>query len=368
MKKLVVFTLAIVLVSSLILAACAAPAPAPAPSPTPAPAPAPAPGPTPEKPLELNFSYHAPPQASLTKAILEPWAKDLEAATNGRVKIVHHAGGSLLGAADAYDGVISGICDLAQISTEEYPGRFPRSGISSLPFLYPGTEVAGIVYHELMNKYALDNELKEVKLLITLPLHPAHYLGNKQIQKLADFQGVKMRAPGKVVTSTVKALGGTPVEVSTPDIFSALDTKLIDGTFFTFSGALAFGIKDVTKFRTECAIYLDTFQLVMNKDVYNKLPADLKKVFDDFSTPAVSRKYGAAHAALEQGGRGAILGSDKKAGNPPIYVLPKEERDKWAQATQSVKDEWVADMQKDGIPGKQMLDDAINLVNKYSQP
>ncbi len=349
MKKLTVFTLAIVLVLSVALAACAAPAP------------------TAEKPLELNFSYHAPPQASLTKAILEPWAKDIEAATNGRVKIIHHAGGSLLGAADAYDGVVSKLADIAQVSPEEYPGRFPLSGISALPFVYPNTEVAGIVYHELLNKYALKSELKDVKLLITLPLHPAHYLGNKPVQKLDDFKGLKMRTSGKVVASTVKALGGTPVEVSTPDIFSALDRGLIDGTFFTFSGSLAFGIKDVTKHRTECSVYLDTFQLVMNKDVYNKLPADIKKIFDDFSTPEVSRKYGAAHGEMEKGGRGAIAGSDKKAGNPPIVVISAEERAKWEQATQSVKDEWVAEMAQKKLPGKQMLDDALNLVKKYSK-
>jgi len=364
MKKLFVCAIVTVLVSCLILAACAAPTPAP----TPAPAPEPAPTPTPEKPIELSFSYHAPPQASLVEAILVPWANDIEKATNGRVKIIHHAGGSLLGAADAYDGVVSGICDIAQIDTEAYPGRFPRNGIHDLPFIYPNTEVAGIVAHELVNKYCVDTELKDIKVLITAPLHMQHYLGNVPVEKLADFEGLKIRSPGKVQAKTLEAFGATPVEVSTGDLFSALDRGMVDGTFFTYGGALAFGLKDATKYRTECGAFTIVFFVGMNKEVFAKLPADIQKIFNENSTPQISWKYAAAHLEMEKGARGAIVGSDKKAGNPPIYVLPPEELARWKQAAQSVRDEWAAELENEGLPGKVMLDDAVNLVKKYSQP
>ena len=392
MKKFFVFALATVLVSCLILSACAAPPPAPAPTPAPAPAPtptpapapspapvpapkpapapspAPAPGPAPEKPIELNFSYHAPPQASLAKAILIPWANDIEAATNGRVKIIHHAGGSLLGAADAYDGLVSGICDIAQVATEEYPGRFPRNGIHVLPFMYPNTEIAGIVSHEIVNKYCAGTELKEVKVLITAPLHQMHYLGNEPVEKLEDFVGLKIRSPGKVQATTIKAFGGTPVEISTGDLFSALDRGMVDGTFFTWSGALAFGLKDATKYRTECGVSLECFLVAMNKQTFAKLPADIQKIFNENSTPQISRKYAAAHMELEKGGKGAIIGSDKKAGNPPIYVLPPEELARWKKAAQPVWDEWILEMRSEGINGNAMIDDIVSFIKKYSQP
>jgi TRAP-type C4-dicarboxylate transport system substrate-binding protein len=384
MKKLILFVLTTVVVSCLLLVACAepAPAPAPAPAPTPAPAPAPAPKPTPApapaptpapapaptKPVELTFSFHAPLQASLAKAVFVPWAEEVEKASGGRVKIIQYAGGALFGAADAYDGVLAGICDIAQLAPEEYPGRFPLSGIHGLPFMYPSCEIAGIVSHELENKYCVDTELKDVKLLVSAPLHPLHYLGNKPIEKLEDFQGLKIRSPGKVNAALIEQWGATPVEISTGDLFSALDRGVVDGTFFTWSAALAFGAKDVTKYRTEVGMYRDVFFIVMNRKAFDKLPPDIQKIFNDLGTPQLSGKLGAAHDELEGGGKGAIMGSDKKAGNPPIYVLPAEERARWEKSAQSVRDAWVAELEAEGLPGKAMLDDAVNWVKKYSQP
>ena len=265
------------------------------------------------------------------------------------------------------DAVLSGICDLAQVSPEEFPGRFPRCGINSLPFMWPNTEVAGVVYHELLNKYAVNTELKDIKVIITAPLHPMHYLGNEQVRQLGDFKGLKIRATGKVNTAMVKAFGGTPVEISTGDLFSALDRGMVDGTFFTWGGSLAFGLKDATKYRTECSAVLDVFIVTMNRDTFAKLPADIQKIFDENSTPAVSQKYAAAHMELEKGARGAIAGSDKKAGNPPIHVLPPEELARWKLAAKGVLNEWAADLEKDGLPGKAMLADAASLVAKYSK-
>lgn len=281
--------------------------------------------------------------------------------------ITQYAGGSLVGAADAYDALVSGVCDIAQIATEEYPGQFPLSGIHTLPFMYPTTELAGIIPHELENKYCVDTELKDVKFMLSAPLHAGNYLGNVPVEKLEDLVGLKVRAPGKVDAAIVSALGATPVDVTTGEVASALDRGLLDGTIFTWSGALAFGIKDVTKNRTEIGLSRGVHFIMMNKESFAKLPADIQKIFNDFSTPEMSRKYAADHGALEPGGRAAIEGSDKAAGNPPIVVLAPEERARWVEAVQVVRDDWAAEMEAEGLPGQAMLDDAANLVEKYSK-
>lgn len=384
MKKSIILVLAAILIASLLLVACATPTPTPTTTPTVTPTTTPTSTQTPTtkptstptatqtptataKPISLNFSYHAPPAAtaSLTKAIIAPWATDIEKATNGRVKIVQYPGGSLLTAANAYDGLVTGICDIAQFASEEYPGRFPLSGIHSLPFIYPNTEIAGVVSHELENKYAVNTELKQVKLLISAPLHPAHYYGNKPVEKLEDFKGLKIRSVGKVGAALIKALGGTPVEVSTGDLFSALDRGLIDGTFFTWAGGLAFGIKDATKFRTEIGLYQDVHFLIMNQQSFAKLPPDVQKIINDNSTLQASRKYAAAHQALEAGSRGALAGADKAAGKAPIYVVPADEKARWAAAVKPVLDQWAAD---NGATGKEMVDALPALVKQYSTP
>ncbi len=371
MKKVFVLSIVFMLIVGLVLTGCqSTPAPAPAPT-TPAPAPttpaAPASPITSDETVELTFAFHAPPTASLTTAIFEPWATEVEEASNGRIKITRYPGETLVKAGDAYDAVATGLCDIAQVDTEMNPGRFPVLGINTLPFFYPSTEVAGIVSHEILNKYAVDSELQEVKLLITAPLHFAQYFGNKPVEKLEDFAGLKIRASGKVEASAIDALGAIPVEVGTGDMFSALDRGTIDGCFFAYSGALAFGIKDATKYRTELEFLPRVFLVAMNKDAYNQLPADLKEIIDQYSTPETSYQFAKAHQAAQAGPKNAIIGSDKGAGNPPIYVLPDEEKERWMQVTKVTWDEWVADVTAKGINGQEIMDEAISLVNQYSQ-
>jgi TRAP-type C4-dicarboxylate transport system substrate-binding protein len=99
----------------------------------------------------------------------------------------------------------------------------------------------------------------------------------------------------------------------------------------------------------------------MNKQVYEGLPDDIKQIFDEFSTPETSRKYAAAHEALEVNTKASIAGLDAKMHKPDIYVLPQDEKDRWKLAVQSVKDEWMA-----GISNGQLLyDDLQSIIDKY---
>lgn len=317
--------------------------------------------------IELSLSYHGPPVASLIKDMLRPWADDLEEACGGRVEIVHHAGGSLFGSAEVYDGLLVGACDIAYVVTGAYPGRFPISDISDLPLIYPDTEVAGTATYEWLHKYAVDTELKDVKFLIALPMAGQQYFGNEEVKVMEDFQGLILRGAGKNDTTLYELLGATGVQIPTEDAFSALDTGMVDGLTFTWSGVFAFGFHNVTKYRTECSIYRPVHQLHMNRQVYEDLPDDIKKIFDDFSTIEASRKYAASHMASEEYSRSVVVKYDERAGNPPIYVLPQEERERWANAAQPMVDDWISNMEKEGLPGQTMYDDLLNIVEKYSQ-
>ena len=375
MKKLLMFAFVAVLMSCLLLAACGTPAPE-----TPAtPAPETPTAPEPEKeqkpelvatvdnPLELNFSYHAPPIASLVRAMLKPWADELEEKCGGRVKIIHHAGSSLLGADDVFDGILAGVCDMGHVSCSSYPGRFPLSDVSDLPLIYPNTEVAGVANHEWLLNWAMDGELKDAKLMITIPMTAQQYFGNKEVKVLEDMHGLKLRGAGKSDTAVYEQLGATGVSIPTGDVFSALDTGMVDGTVFSWSGALAFGFNTATKYRTECSLYLPVHQLLLSRQVYERLPDDLKKIFDEMSTPEISKKYGAANMAEEGVGRRSMERYDERAGNPPIYVLPPEEAQRWREATAPLVDKWIAALDKEGFPGQAVFDDLVSIVEKHSQ-
>ena len=361
-NRLLLLSLVLVIVAGLIVTGCSTPEPSSAPE---KPASSTPPSAAEPEVIELNFSYHAPQQSGLAEKMIIPWANDLEAACNGRIKIVHHGGGSLLGAEDVYDGILSGICDLGQIAYEEYPGRFPISGFNALPMVWPNTEIAGIVSHIMETKYCVDSELSDIQYMLALPLNPMEWLGKKPLEKAEDFQGMKIRVAGQTDTQIVEAFGGTPVHVVSTDLYSALDKGMVDGAFFALSGALAFGLADVTEYRTECGLHQNVFAIFMNKQVFNDLPGDIKEIFKEYSTPEMSRKYSAAHMAVEPNIKGAIKGKDEKVGNPPFYILPDDERVRWDEKARVVREAWAGELDGQGLPGHEILDELMKLVKQY---
>jgi TRAP-type C4-dicarboxylate transport system substrate-binding protein len=121
----------------------------------------------------------------------------------------------------------------------------------------------------------------------------------------------------------------------------------------------------MTKFHTQTdpsrpALYSAGFIFAMNQARYDALPADLKKVIDNNSGAALSRQIGKIWDESQAPGRKAA----QDRGNT-IITISAAETDNWIKASAPIYDEWVADMDKRGANGKQMLQDARDLLAKH---
>jgi TRAP-type C4-dicarboxylate transport system substrate-binding protein len=156
------------------------------------------------------------------------------------------------------------------------------------------------------------------------------------------------------------------VEIATSDLGTSLERGLVDGCLLTWSAILSFGVKDVTKYHVECNVFSRTWMIVMNKRVWNSLPADLQKGIMDNSGPKNSATYSAANEKMAAGAKRAIEGSNKAAGKPPVYVLSKDEAASWKTALLPVWDKWAAETEAKKLPGKAIISDIKTLSQKYS--
>ena len=319
-----------------------------------------------EKVYNLKFSYHTPPKASMVGAYFNPWTAAIEQASDGRIKITHYAGESLVKAKDQYDAVISGLCDIAFVDPSETPGRFSQLEFDTLPYIFPNAEIGVQVYWDILQKYSANTELKDVKVLGAATIAPSNYAGNKPVQKITDFKGMRVRAAGRTESWIVEALQASPIEIATSDLGTSLERGLVDSCFLTWSAILSFGVKDVTKYDVECNIFSRTWMIVMNKRVWDSLPPDLQKVFMDQSGPKNSAKYSAANEKMGAGAKNAIIGSNKAAGKPPVLVLSPDEAAAWKTTLLPVWDKWAEEIEAKKLPGKAIITDIKALVQKYS--
>jgi TRAP-type C4-dicarboxylate transport system substrate-binding protein len=319
-----------------------------------------------EKVYNLKFSYHTPPKASMVGAYFNPWTAAIEQASAGRIKITHYAGESLVKAKDQYDAVISGLCDIAFVDPSETPGRFAQMEFDTLPYIFPNAAIGVQVYWDILQKYSANTELKDVKVLGAATIAPSNYAGNKPAQKISDFKGMRVRAAGRTESWIVEALQASPVEIATSDLGTSLERGLVDSCFLSWSAILSFGVKDVTKYHVECNIFSRTWMIVMNKRLWDSLPPDLQKVFEDQSGPKNSATYSAANEKMAAGAKNAIIGSNKAAGKPPVLVLSPDEAAAWKTALLPVWDKWATEMEAKKYPGKAIISDIKAFTQKYS--
>ncbi len=316
------------------------------------------------KTYELKFAYGTPSKASLVSAYLVPWTESITQATGGRVTITHYAEDSLVKSEQLWDALLSGTTDMALIEPEFNAGLFPISEVGSLPMLFPNPVVAAKVYWDVIQEFAKD-EWKDAQVLGVTVISGAQYAGNKPVKLPADLKGLRMRSGGKVETWIINALGATPVEISTGDLATSMERGLADGAFVSYSLMLSTGLKDVTKYRTEGDFFYRCWVLVMNKERWESLPADVQQAIMSVSGQEAAAKYTDANEKATLGAKKAVEGSDKGQGKPPIYVLSAEEKAQWQQALMPVWGKWVESLGADK-PGQAVIDRIAELVKKYS--
>lgn len=179
---------------------------------------------------------------------------------------------------------------------------------------------------------------------------------------------MKWRAPTANVTRMMGILGATPVGMPVPQIPEALSKGVIDGAVIPYEVAPGLKVNELTKFAAETdpkfpALYTTVFVVPMNKARYDSLPAELKAVIDKNS----GREFSAALARAQWGNDVPSRKIFAETAGYSITQIPASELERWRKATSEIDDDWVADMNKRGLNGKALLQDALGLIKQYTK-
>lgn len=171
------------------------------------------------------------------------------------------------------------------------------------------------------------------------------------IKKPSDLKAVKMRSQeSEVHLATYRALGAEPVAISVGEVMSSLQTGVVDGFDNTPLFTQAVSWHQAIKYYTLTEHIYQPALLFVNRDWYDKLPAELQKSIDD---PAL-------YAKLEKKGRKAVRSLnapllknfEKPSVGVQVYRLTKAEKQVFKDVTHKVWKERVA---KAGPLGKKLF-------------
>jgi len=384
MKKVFLIALAVTLVSGLILSGCAAPAPAPvttpsAPTPTPAPVVVPTPKlaptkpvspastPVPSKVIELRFATPVPETGGKHRHGHGPWAKRVEEATNGRVKMVIFPGGSLAGSKDMYDAVLGGITDIGWFDAAMAKGRFPLiTNIYSMPGAGIGdaTIASWVIWNLYKNTPEIQKEFSPVKVLFLHAFAPLA-IGTKSVpvRSMDDVKGLKLRCPPGGTAELVDLAKGTVVSMVPKEIYISMERGILDGNVMGWEGHGAFRITELAKYFTPVPAFGGPqFVMAVNKDKWNKLPDDVKEGILSVSGDEGALLYGRGGDKSSQ----EVTDEIKSFGNQIIQMSPAEE-ERWNKLAEPLQNKILGDLKTEGLPAEKTWQEMLRLVKQYKQ-
>lgn len=311
--------------------------------------------------IELRFAHAFSPKHTMQRFVFEPWAKQINELTKGKVKVVFYPGGALGKAKDLYSVAEKGIADIIYTVSDYTPGRFPLTAVFELPFMGKSATDFGRTFWTIYEKYpAMQKEYSKVKPLALFAHPPGSFFTTKKpIRKLSDLKGMKFRTSSPFVTKALKEFGAAPVSMPVTEIYTALERGVVDGTVLPYEAIFVFKMGDLVKYATEKSDFYTMTQVVlMNKRKFDSLPKDVQKIINETTGMAMSLSCGKVFDKAEASLRKKIL---DKGGVEPI-VLPEEELAKLRALSDPIRKAWVKEMKAKGLPGQEILDEATKLL------
>lgn len=310
--------------------------------------------------ITMSYSVFFPPTHIQAKTA-EAWAREIEARTDGRVKIQVYAGGTITKAPEVYGGVEDGITDLGMSCFAYTRGRFPLLEGLDLPLGYPDGLTASRVATAIVDKYDPE-EIAGVKVMYVHAHGPGILASKTPVYTLSDVQGLKVRATG-LSSKIVESLGGVPVAMSQAETYEALQKGVVEATLCPIETLKGWNQGEVINSVTDssCVGYTTSMFVVMNRDVWESLPEDIQAVFNEVNAEWVD-KHGRAWDQADEEGRQYVLSMGK-----PIIDLSPEQEGRWRQAVQPLFDEYVTSCQAMGLPGQAVLTDIREMIAEASQ-
>ena len=295
-----------------------------------------------DKTVTLKVSLWVPPAHPLVPAT-QAWAKSIEQASGGSIKLAVFPSEQLGKAFDHYDMARDGIADVTYVNPGYQPGRFPVAAAGQLPFTFSDGKKGTQALNEWYQKYA-KTEMKDTKLCFAFIHDPGALHGKKKIVAPGDLSGVKVRPAQSTIGEMVKLLGGTNVQASAPESRDALERGVADEITFPWGSIFLFGIDKVVKYHMDVPLYATVFTYNINLKAYDGMSAAQKKIIDDHCTPEWASKVTDPWVDFEANGRVKM----KALTDHEVYALTSEQLDAWKKATAPLRDSWAEAVKKAG--------------------
>ncbi len=298
--------------------------------------------------IEYKFASSAPPTSPWAKQI-DRMAADVAAETKGAVKISPFYASQLGSENDAIAQISRGRIDMGSFTANSVALQVPEMALLQLPMFFASQVQRDCVLDNHVQKAATEALAKKGLVFVAWgEVGSVHLPGKRAYLTPADVKGIKVGVVANKMTADFwRAMGANPIPTTVAEATSSSQTGLIDTYPTPFAFYVPSGLNKVLTTITKLPLWEAAGVTLINKGLYDKLPADTRTAFD-----AGMRKIPVSTLRAEiRGVDTALTGVHKQSGGTVVDATP-EQRAEWAKGLEPV---WAAIAKDIGPDGEKFL-------------
>ena len=298
---------------------------------------------------ELKLGHVGEP-GSLIGAAADEFAQRANSKLGGKYKVITYGSSQLGGDKELLQKLKLGTVDFAEPSTV-MSSESDIFGVFEMPYLVKDREhMKRIEQAVFWPQLAPAAEKKGLKILAVWENGYRHIINNKKPIKVpADLQGIKLRVPeGKWRVKMFQAYGANPSPMKFSELFTALQTGVMDGEENPLTQIYSAKLQEVQKYLSLSGHVYTPAYLTVGSRKWAALPADVRKVLEDTAKETQAFVY--ERAAKDET---ELLGKLKAAG----MQVNEVDKDAFFAASKPTYEEFSTDV----AGAKALLDQAAAL-------
>ena len=271
-------------------------------------------------PVNLVFSHHVP-TSHLLHSTAEKFAENVKEGTKGAVTISIRPASQLFNLRTSAEALQLGTLDLCWTDLGTLGNWQPQFGFVSLPFLFNDYDhVKRVLYGPIGEQVRKDaNQSLGIEILALGASGFRVFLSKKPIGSAADLRGLRLRVP-EVPTwvEMARALGANPTPIPAGEIYTALQTGVVDAFEAPADYILSTRNYEVAGFATRTHHIFTEGSMMASAQKMASLPAGFQKVIRDAAVETVQKDMWQANLKVQQSAWNDLARLTKANADPDV--------------------------------------------------
>ena len=222
---------------------------------------------------------------------IQQFAKEVDAATGGKLKITVHANGSLFKANEIKRAVQAGQAQIGELIISGLANEDALYALDTVPFL--ATSYADSKKLWEASKQAVEARLAKngLKVLYSVAWPPQGLYSKTELKTIGDLKGMKIRSYSPTVARMIELMGGQPVTVQAADLTQALATGVVAANITSSSTGYDSKSWEQLSYYFDVQAWLPKNMVFVSKKAFDALDPATRKVVLDAAAAAETRGW-----------------------------------------------------------------------------